>query len=261
MFAKTEDGAAESRFFTTLCEACGLLNESLVVQGPCKHCDVQPGWTLLTVGSRAVKSQQDILWGKAKNGKIWCKFGDPACSEVRLTKEEAKVAFLFYTVVAADVPIELRSSWQPGAADAHAEGGCAGIGGWWLPANCALAPSWFLCQGSEDLQPYICALEAFAQLTLLACQMEYTAGKISQGWLAVRQRCDNMGVVGANDKALSMKRPLADVLQSTTIFCARHRVQLHISHIAGERVSRLSAEKRFEPNWLELLSLCQQLGS
>ena len=178
LFAKTEDGAAESRFFTTVCEVCGLLNESLVVQGPCKHCDVQPGWILLTVGSRAVKSQQDIFWGKAKNGKIWCKFG--------------------------------RSSWQSGAADAHAEGGCAGIGGWWLPANCALTPenfcwfsielvphllpSWFLCQGSEDLQPYICALETFAQLTLLACQMEYTAGKISQGWLAVRQRCDNMGV-------------------------------------------------------------------
>ena len=135
------------------------------------------------------------------------------------------------------------------AADAYAEGGCAGIGGWWLPANCALTPenfcwfsielaphllpSWFLCQGSEDLQPYICALEAVAQLTLLACPKEHTAGKISQGWLAVRQRCDNMGVVGANDKALSMKRPLADVLQSTTIFCARHRVQLHISHIAG----------------------------
>ena len=180
------------------------------------------------------------------------------------------------------------------AADAYAEGGCAGIGGWWLPANCALTPenfcwfsielaphllpSWFLCQGSEDLQPYICALEAVAQLTLLACQMEHTAGKISLGWLAVRQRCDNMGVVGANDKALSMKRPLADVLQSTTIFRARHRVQLHISHIAGERNdwadwlsrgrsknpkwwSRLTAEKRFEPNWLELLSLCQQLGS
>ena len=280
-----------------LCEVCGLLNGSLVVQGPCKHCDVQPGWTLLTVGSRAVKSQKDIFGGKAKNGKIWCKFGDPASTEVRLTKEEAKVASLFYTVVAADVPIELRSAWQPGnlaAADAYAEGGCAGTGGWWLPANCALTPenicwfsielaphllpSWFLCQGSEDLQPYICALEAFAQLTLLACQMEHTAGKISQGWLAVRQRCDNMGVVGANDKALSMKRPLADVLQSTTMFCARHRVQLHISHIAGERNdwadwlsrgrsknpkwwSRLSAEKRFEPNWLELLCLCQQLGS
>ena len=85
-----------------------------MVQGPCKHCDVQPGWTLLTVGSRAVKSQQDIFWGKAKNAKIWCKFGDPASTEVRLTKEEAKVASLFYTVVAADVPIELRSSWQPG---------------------------------------------------------------------------------------------------------------------------------------------------
>ena len=109
-------------------------------------------------------------------------------------------------------------------------------------------------------------------------QMEHTAGRISQGWLAVRQRCDNMGVVGASDKALSLKRPLAEVLKSTTIFCARHRVQLHISHIAGERndwadwLSRgrsknpewwslLSAENRFEPNWLELLSLCQQLGS
>lgn len=66
-------------------------------------------------------------------------------------------------------------------------------------------------------------------------------------------------------------------LFATTLFCALHRVQLHISHIAGERndwadwLSRgrsknpkwcsLSAEKRFEPNWLELLSLRGQLGS
>ena len=82
-----------------LCEVCGLLNESLVVKGPCKLCDVQPGWTLLTVGSRAVKSQQDVFWSKAKNGRIWCKFGDPASTEVRLTKEEAKAASLFHTVV------------------------------------------------------------------------------------------------------------------------------------------------------------------
>ena len=140
-----------------LCEVCGLLNESLVVKGPCKLCDVQPGWTLLTVGSRAVKSQQDVFWSKAKNGRIWCKFGDPASTEARLTKEEAKVASLFHTVVATDVPLELRSSWQPGtlaAADAYAEGACAGIGGWWLPANCGLAPE-NICWFSIELAPHL----------------------------------------------------------------------------------------------------------
>ena len=87
--------------------------------------------------------------------------------------------------------------------------------------------------------------------------MEHTAGRISQGWLAVRQRCDNMGVVGASDKALSLKRPLADVLQSTTIFCARHHVQLHISHIAGERndwADWLSRGRSKNPKWWSLLS-------
>ena len=60
------------------------------------------------------------------------------------------------------------------------------------------------------------------------------------GWLAMRQRCDNMGVVGAAAKQPSLKRPLAAVLQSCALFCSRNRLTLRLSHVAGgtQRVCR-----------------------
>ena len=96
-------------------------------------------------------------------------------------------------------------------------------------------PGWFR-PASGDLQSCISALEALAQLLLLACRVE--AEEVSQlrvGWLAMRQRCDNMGVVGAAAKQLSLKRPLAAVLQSCALFCSRNRLTLRLSHVAGER--------------------------
>ena len=50
------------------------------------------------------------------------------------------------------------------------------------------------------------------------------------GWLAMRHMCDKMGVVGAAAKHLSLKRPLAAVLQSCALFCSRKRLTLRLSH-------------------------------
>jgi len=135
-------------------------------------------------------------------------------------------------------------------------------------------PGWFR-PASGDLQSCISALEALAQLLLLACRVE--AEEVSQlrvGWLAMRQRCDNMGVVGAAAKQLSLKRPLAAVLESCALFCSRNRLTLRLSHVAGERnewadmLSRgadrfndfwqkLSPQQRCFPKWKELLALGQ----
>ena len=94
------------------------------------------------------------------------------------------------------------------------------------------------------------------------------------GWLAIRHMCDNLGVVGASAKQLSLKRPLAAVLQSCALFCSSKRLTLRSSHVAGERnewadmLSRgadrfndfwqkLSPQQRCFPKWKELLALGQ----
>ena len=46
------------------------------------------------------------------------------------------------------------------------------------------------------------------------------------GSLALRQACDNSGVVGACAKVLSLKEPLASVLQSAGLFCAEQAIDL-----------------------------------
>ena len=45
-------------------------------------------------------------------------------------------------------------------------------------------------------------------------------------WLALRQACDNLGVVGACRKGLSLKELLASVLQSAGRFCAEQGIDL-----------------------------------
>ena len=149
------------------------------------------------------------------------------------------LAKFFGAVIAAEVPVHLVSSWKPGVvAAAYALGARAGLGGWWLPSSLPLCPenicyfsiplqpsdlpAWFLCEGKEDLQKYICALEALAQLVLLACQLQ-SDEQVDSGWIALRQLSDNMGVVGACTKALSMRSPLTEVLQSLGLFSARHQ--------------------------------------
>ena len=50
------------------------------------------------------------------------------------------------------------------------------------------------------------------------------------GWLAIRQACDNMGVVGeCATKGMSLKEPLATVLQSAGLFCAEQGLGLRLS--------------------------------
>ena len=239
------------------------LDTALVVREQCSLSDVQRGWILMEVGAQKVSSAEALLCAVSKNGRAWCKLGGPDSRCIKITKAEAQLAKFFRAVIAAEVPVHLVSSWKPGvvaAADAFADGARAGLGGWWLPSNLPLCPenicyfsiqlqpsdlpAWFLCEGKEDLQKYICALEA--QLVLLACRLQ-SDEQVEAGWIAVRQLCDNMGVVGACAKALSMKSPLTEVLQSLGLFAARRRVQLHISHIAGTRNEWADCKAGTEP--------------
>ena len=271
------------------------LDAALVVREQCSLSDVQRGWILMEVGAQKVCSADALLCAVPKNGRVWCKLGDPDSLRIKITKDEAQLAKFFRAVIAAEVPVHLVSSWKPGvvaAADAFAEGARAGLGGWWLPSSLPLCPenicyfsiplqpsdlpAWFLCEGKEDLQKYICALEALAQLVLLACQLQ-SDEQVDSGWIALRQLSDNMGVVGASAKALSMRSPLTEVLQSLGLFSAQHRVQLHISHVAGARNewadwlsrgagccpsfwSKLEPSQRYKPDWEQLLSMCHAIS-
>ena len=171
------------------------------------------------------------------------------------------------------------------AADAYASGQSAGLGGWWLPDGLPLHPAniqWFsislrqeelpkwFAEEAQDLQSLISALEALGQLVLLECRLSSPDGVGRVGWCSLRQGCDNFGVVCATSKGLSLKQPLASVLQAAALLCLQHQVTLRVSHVAGVRNewadalsrgfaadadfwSQLQAEDRNDPKWRDLL--------
>ena len=229
------------------------LDNSCKVVRPCRLSDVQRGWCLLDMAGHAVKSRADLLSAPLKNGRVWLKFGEPTPAKIKLNQDELTVVRFFREVLSAQEPVQLVERPGPGlvaAADAFAEGKRWGIGGWFLPANAALHPSnifhfsfqleqdalppWF-CQNGAQPQQHIAALEALAQLVLLDAQRQHLGDICQAGWISLRQSCDNAGVVAASHKGLSLKQPLASVLQSLGLYAARHKLQLRISHVAGSR--------------------------
>ena len=270
------------------------LDNSCKVVRPCRLSDVQRGWCLLDIAGHAVKSRADLLSAPLKNGRVWLKFGEPTPAKIKLNQDELTVVRFFREVLSAQEPVQLVERPGPGlvaAADAFAEGKRWGIGGWFLPANAALHPSnifhfsfqleqdalppWF-CQNGAQPQQHIAALEALAQLVLLDAQRQHLGDICQAGWISLRQSCDNAGVVAASHKGLSLKQPLASVLQSLGLYAARHKLQLRISHVAGSRnewadvLSRgraldadffksLDPDKQLQIDWLRLLSLCRTL--
>ena len=209
---------------------------------------------------------------------------------MKLGTDELGVVYLFKEILLAPEPIALVESQGPNlvaAADAFAEDSSWGIGGWFLPAGAALQPeniyyytiqgdvgalpSWFMA-GERGIQRKIAALEALAQLVLLDGQKQHLQEQIGLGWISLRQACGNAGVVGASHKGLSLKQPLASVLQSMAVFACRRKINLRIAHVAGARnhwadaLSRgpaldpeffaaLDPAKRLVPDWEALLTL------
>ena len=252
--------------------------------------DVQAGWKLLEIGGHAVQNRADILSAPLKRDQAWLKFGEEGSAEISLSSEELARFFMRLLQHQEDAPVHLVDLPGPcvvAAADAYADGTRAGVGGWFLPEDAELHPSnifWFSCElewadlpawftkDLRDLQSAIAALEALAQLILLSCQRSQLSLESKIGRISLRQQCDNMGVVCSTAKHLSMKQPLASVLQSTALFCLKEQVNLKISHVAGVRnewadiLSRgamrdpsfwaqLSPSKQLSPDWLGLLNL------
>ena len=86
----------------------------------------------------------------------------------------------------------------------------------------------------EKLQSYIASFEALGQLLLLLGRVRGIKSPAHQV-LLVRQFCDNAAVAASTQKMLSLKAPLAFVLQAISYHAVAHGVQLTSAHCAGER--------------------------
>ena len=135
-----------------------------------------------------------------------------------------------------------------------------------MVVQCA-AGQYSLASVVPTLQGRIAALEALAQLVLLKYQQKLLQLGGTTQWVALRQWCDNAGVVASNQRGLSLKQPLAGVLQSMALLAAQCKVNLRMAHVAGvpndwaDGLSRgrfptgLDPAKRVQPDWLSLLNL------
>lgn len=71
------------------------------------------------------------------------------------------------------------------------------------------------------MQKQITALEALGQLVLLHMYISHR-GNLNVFPIAIRQMCDNAGVVGAHSKGLSTKGPLGKILQLMAFTAMQH---------------------------------------
>ncbi|CAE7027690.1 unnamed protein product [Symbiodinium sp. CCMP2592] len=153
----------------------------------------------------------------------WLKFGDWACDSVKPCAEEKQVAGFFLRLIEPRAPVhlvELEQKAVVAAADACASEHEAGLGGWWLPAGSPLE---------------VDQLRWFSFKVQVSDLLDWFRPQHQNGRVVVRQRCDNLGVVGAAAKGFSMKEPVAAVLQAAAVFCMRERINLRVSHVAGAR--------------------------
>ena len=239
-------------------ELLDCLDHKLLVTRKPHLSDVQAGWRLSEIGGRNIGSKQAILSSPWKNGRASCKFLDPLCQEVSCSKEESEAALLMWNAVHTQVALEMGPLAGDGtcaAADAFADEDAAGIGGWWIPSGEALRPEnarWFSVQlnrsslpdwfwtkqgKSDGLASKIAALEALGQLALLSARLEENdvQAPSTTGMVALRQWCDNQGVVCSSAKQASNKKPLCYVLQSMSLLACEYGICLRISHVKGER--------------------------
>ena len=234
-----------------LSELHGAIDKAGKVVRACRHCDAQSGWRVLELAGSGVRSANDVLSPPLKQGRVWVEIWRPRAKNHQVPPRGVSCGTFFQTparMFRSHPLVEKPGPVSVAAADAFAEDGRFGIGGWFLLPGAALHPSniyyftyhlqhselprWFTRPG-KDLQAYIAALEALAQLVLLDCQRRVIQMHSSFAWISLRQFCDNAGVVCVSQKGLSLRQPLAGVLQSTALYAAEHRLQLKITHVAG----------------------------
>ena len=121
----------------------------LIVQKP-RRCPVSVCWRALEIAYKPVASATALQ--HVGPFPVWVKFGNPASTEVRISREAAEAATFYHDLIQLNVAIRLVQSAGPrvgAAADAFAEGDRAGIGGWWIRPDVQVCPdnmNWFSYQ-------------------------------------------------------------------------------------------------------------------
>jgi hypothetical protein len=236
-----------------LAEITNCLSQDLVIIRRPVSIDANIGWKLASVNKKPVTNLLDMSTPSIRKERVTLLFLDSLSETTRLTSQAQQTATLFWNTVSCSKPIssqKVRLNSYISAADAFAEGTMAGIGGWASLSSEALAPNsihWFAIQvNSSDLpnwmtsenelslQRVISSLEALAQLCLLALYHDvWHHGSHME--FSIPQQCDNQGVVFSSSRHLSMKSPLAEVLQCAGYWSSKWGCSMSVSHVAGSR--------------------------
>ena len=128
------------------------------------------------------------------------------------------------------------------AVDARADGDIIGVGGWTVTArHCAwFAEQWTSAeirtvwpQLTETPQRYIARFETLAQLAL--AMTAHCALGAQQWAFCLPAASDTAAAEAQTEKLWSTAEPLGSFLILTAAWAAKHHVELHVIHIAGEQ--------------------------
>ena len=238
------------------------------------------GMSLSFVGKRTARSKDDwrTHWGQGKGSVA---FADWEARRVKVTQEAVVMAGLWQKYLSG-VSVS-RRLWRPwavpgdAAADAFASGDWASLGGWWVDegvldkATCWWyrleihrddSAEWVTIKG--DLQDDIAFFECLAQVVLLALRVRGSScngGRLVQG-------CDNQTSVGALQKRLSTKYPLATAVQAMSVWEHTSEVVADLRYLPGvdnEAADQLSRWRQkglsgFSQQREKVVSLADVLG-
>eukprot|EP00434_Breviolum_minutum_P007958 symbB.v1.2.007019.t1/scaffold427.1/size208084/1 len=143
-----------------------VLGHDLSVRKPLPALDVDENWKLRSVCGSVVSSlhSQVLQAPRVHQGSVSVVFFSQNHPSTRTCEESVYAAKLFVKAVSTQAPFPLY--WQMGgaligAADAYATEADAGLGGWWLPTGCTLAPQntlWFqISLQHSDLPAWFCS--------------------------------------------------------------------------------------------------------
>ena len=259
-----------------------LMSSNLRLSDDASLFDGKKGWKLHSVNNSVVSSPSDVDLVRPlySNGLVFVVFFDFDCDTARVSADAQHASRVLYNAIWEQQPIPLCITEKGGctaAADAWADEDTAGIGGWWLPPGLTCHPAnihwfswqltrqslpkWFKTKDSPSMQSTICALEALAQLVLLLLRVQQGSFHSSRCSIALRQQCDNAGVVFSTKKSLSQKQPLCWILQALGFWSCKLGLVLKVSHIAGVRndwADWLSRGRAKNPEFWDSLSADNQ---